>query len=93
MSPIAGSEIRPGCVLHRVLRLDYTAFTLNSRVYEPLAVRIARSHPITTIQSPITVGSSRAFGSQKLTGAPSADSSKRQPEVAMNWIQDHVNMA
>jgi hypothetical protein len=33
------------------------------------------------------VGSSRAFVSQKLPGAPSVASSKRQPEIATIWIQ------
>ena len=39
------------------------------------------------------VGSSCAFGSQKLPGVPSVASSKRQPETATVWVQHHVNMA
>ncbi|CAG8061138.1 unnamed protein product [Penicillium salamii] len=66
---------------------------MNGGVYEPLAVPIARPYPIMTVRFPVTGGSSRAFGSQKLPGAPSAPSSKRQPESAANWIQHHVNMA
>ena len=65
---------------------------MNGGVCEPLAVPIARSFLITTVQSPVTGGSSRAFGSQKLPGALSAAYSKRQPESATNWIQHHVNM-
>ncbi|CAG8132040.1 unnamed protein product [Penicillium salamii] len=37
-------------VLHRVFPLDLTAFTLNGGVYEPLAVRVARSYRFTTVQ-------------------------------------------
>ncbi|CAG7935531.1 unnamed protein product [Penicillium olsonii] len=65
---------------------------MNGGVCEPLAVPIARSHPITAVNFPVTGGSSRAFGSQKLPSAPSAPSSKRQPESATNWIH-HVNTA
>jgi hypothetical protein len=63
---------------------------MNGRVYEPLAVPIARSYPIATVQLPVTGIPSRAFGSQKLPGAPSAAYSKRQPESATNWIQHHA---
>ncbi|KAJ5202885.1 hypothetical protein N7449_004964 [Penicillium cf. viridicatum] len=60
---------------------------MNGGVYEPLAVPIARSYPITTVQynALSQVGSLRGFGAQKLPGAPSA-ASKRQPESATNWI-------
>lgn len=63
---------------------------MNGGVYEPLAIPITRFYPITAVQFPVPVGSSRAFGSQKLPGAPSAPSLKRQPESATNWIQHHV---
>ncbi|CAG8146773.1 unnamed protein product, partial [Penicillium salamii] len=46
-------KTKVGTTLHRVfrvLRLSLTAFTLNGGVYEPLAVRIARSYHITTVQ-------------------------------------------
>ncbi|KAK9847414.1 hypothetical protein MYU51_019459 [Penicillium brevicompactum] len=66
--------------------------SMNGGVYGPLDVRIARSFLIMTVQFPVTGGSSRAFGSQKLPGAPSAAYSKRQPESATNWRQHHVNM-
>ncbi|KAJ5522097.1 hypothetical protein N7527_006212, partial [Penicillium freii] len=34
----------------------------------------------------LAVNSSRDFGSKKVPGVPSAAASKRQPEVATNWI-------
>ncbi|KAJ5704487.1 hypothetical protein N7536_000176 [Penicillium majusculum] len=60
---------------------------MNGEVYEPLAVPIAGSYPITTVEYNVLshVGSSRGFGAQKLPGAPSA-ASKRQPESATKWI-------
>jgi hypothetical protein len=63
---------------------------MNGGVYEPLAVPLARSYPITTVHFPVTGGLSGAFGSQKLPGASSSAYSKRQPESATNWTQHHV---
>lgn len=47
--------------------------------------------PLRLYNSLSQVSSSRAFGSQKLPGAPSV-ASKRQPETATIWAQHHVNM-
>lgn len=79
-------------VLQRVFRpRPHRLHTMNGGVYEPLAVPIARSYPITTVQYNVLsqVGSSRGFGAQKLPGAPNA-ASNRQPESATNWIQHHA---
>ncbi|CAG8071615.1 unnamed protein product [Penicillium salamii] len=66
--------------------------TTNGGVYEALAAPFARFYPITTVHFPVTGASSRTSGSQELPGAPSAPSSKRQPESVTNWMQHHVNM-
>ena len=96
-SPIAGSQIRPrwhyDACLSRLAPRPHRLHTTNGGVYEPFAVPVARYYPITTVQHPVTGGSSGAFGSQKLTGAPGAASSKRQPQSATNWIQHRVNTA
>ncbi|KAL2698395.1 hypothetical protein AAEP93_011105 [Penicillium crustosum] len=79
--------------LSRLAPRPHRLHTTNGGVYEPFAVPVARYYPITTVQHPVTGGSSGAFGSQKLTGAPGAASSKRQPQSATNWIQHRVNTA
>ena len=91
-----GSEIRPRSlrrVLYRVFRLRPHRLPHHdggvgcspsvSRGLIPLRLYSLLSQ----------VGSSCAFGSQKLPGAPSVASSKRQPETATVWIQHHVNTA
>jgi hypothetical protein len=74
-------------VLRRVLRLNLTTFTVNGGIYD---LRLPASRGIIPTRLYKTGGSSRAFDSQKLPGAPSAPSLKRQPESATNWIQHHV---
>jgi hypothetical protein len=38
-------------VLHRFFRLNLTTFTVNGGIYDPLAARIARNYPNTTVQN------------------------------------------
>ncbi|KGO69315.1 hypothetical protein PITC_094680 [Penicillium italicum] len=67
---------------------DKTKVALRRVLHRVLRLDLTASTPRTA-----ECGSSRAFGSQKVPGAPSAPSSKRQPESATNWIQHNVNMA
>ncbi|KAI3286496.1 hypothetical protein DTO002I6_8167 [Penicillium roqueforti] len=85
--PIATRETSLWVVLVADRRYDQGA-AVRRVLHRVLRLDLTTSTPRTA-----ECGSSRAFGSRKLPGAPSAPSSKRQPESATNWIQHHVNMA
>ncbi|KAJ6178110.1 hypothetical protein N7519_008571 [Penicillium mononematosum] len=59
---------------------------MNDGVCEPLAVPIARSYPITTVQFLVTGGLVTCPWGSEVAGAPSAAYAKRQPESATNWM-------